>query len=141
MKQLKIRKDLWKDIVSGKKPYEFRKLSKGLTSGTYQFVSIDILCLKCKKRNCSLTKPCRSFKDNIIFGTAKLEPYAVNPEMNFVPWWGNGIGYDEGAYAFTTQNEHTAIDEKSYDFVKENYAGKHDFVVYEISEVNNGGDS
>ena len=41
MKQIKIKKEFWDLIVSGKKKYEFRKLSKGLTSGTYEFVSVE----------------------------------------------------------------------------------------------------
>lgn len=78
MKQIKIQKEFWDKIVSGEKKYEFRKLSKGLVTGTYEFVIADMneLC------NCNMEynhfKNCGIYGSPRIFGTAKLTPISIN---------------------------------------------------------------
>lgn len=116
MKQIKIYKEFWDKIVSGEKKYEFRKLSKGLETGTYEFVSVEKIgnCPKCMKEfgwddGYSDTTICTC--GHKVFGTAKLTPVSIN--------------------------SHSKIrDGETYDFVKKNYIDKNiDFVAYTISEV------
>lgn len=88
MQQIKIREDLWKAIVEGKKTFEFRKLSKGLSTGTYEFISIDkIACAICggaEGGDCNYKHDDGSLVSSFthkVFGSAKLTPILVNPRM------------------------------------------------------------
>lgn len=148
MQQIKIREDLWKLILEGKKKYEFRKLEKGFTTGTYTFVDLET---------------------SKVLGTAKLTPLHVNPRMlkqtlcqndncetdqsdyctceneNFKDVdWGfisrekevDRCFEDEPDFRVFYESEETSIDQASYEFVSENYVKQNiDFVVYKIEEA------
>ncbi len=124
MKQIKIQKKFWDKMVLAEKKYEFRKLSKGLESGTYEFVNV------WKGMDGKGV-----YYDQETLGTATLTPIDVNPVLD--------INHDTGQhYVVLKDLDKLEIDEVTYDFVLNNYDVKSkDFVVYEISDVkgpNNG---
>ncbi len=140
MEQIKIQKKLWDKIVSGEKKYEFRKLSKGIESGTYEFVSVDKYIWTPEGDKIKID-PSKYNVNHIIvgvqcwatrekFGTATLEIIRSNPQLNPSDlWW-----WFENDYIMQP-------DKDSYNFVKENYVDKNiSFAVYEISDVKEGKD-
>ncbi len=132
MEQIKIQKEFWDKMVSDEKQYEFRKLEKGLISGTYEFVSIELGKELFDSGEIRLGRPLMVKRPKEIFGTAHLKPIAINPEL---------CRYVNGAnimrYAF--KNILSTLSKETYHFVKENYIDKGiDFMVYEISDVKEG---
>lgn len=143
MKIVKIREDLWEDMVSRTKLYEFRKLTKGLTTGTYQFVSLDydapLPWDLCKGEEHWEECICFDIKGK-VFGTAHLKPLGINPGLiNWDEYLGKKLK-NPGWTWFTGMDSYYSgysgdIDEKSRKFIQKNYIDKHDFVVYKISRV------
>lgn len=46
MKQLKLKRDFWNAFKDGSKKYQFRKLEKGIITGTYEFRELKVLLPK-----------------------------------------------------------------------------------------------
>lgn len=142
MKQLKIQKKFWDAIVSGTKLFEFRKLSKGLVSGTYEFVSIPIhRCPNCKlgfengigarEHTCNNVYVIGYNIEKEIFGTAHLK-FLGNP--SFEVFDGQHPSQDETGIVFDEIEDD--VDYETIEFVKENYVNKGiDFVAYGISDI------
>lgn len=148
MKQIKIQKEFWDKIVSGKKKFEFRKLEKGITTGTYEFVSVEKYCDHCGKGMNELPQSeisCyQMYYHNVhdgvrlgdrwfnpkVFGTAKLKPFAINTMLREYVEKNICVGWEIDYYG------RYSIDEETYNFVIENYKNKKvDFVAYTILEV------
>ncbi len=128
---LKLYKRFWNKIVSGEKKYEFRKLEKGITTGTYEFVSVRPTCQDedgyCEEGHYDYDHACDDWYE--VFGTAHIKPIAVNSYLIYDAW------VKEYLFILDYENAHK-ISKETYDFVKKNYIDKGiDFVVYEISNV------
>lgn len=137
MKQIKIRKDLWDLILKGEKKYEFRKLEKGYTTGTYEFVSIENV--RTSIGGAWIDKP------KEVYGTATLKPRLINPnvldycvacDISSCEEIEDDENHTEKSPSIEYGLDWYTIDDETYNFVKENYVDKGiDFVFYEISDA------
>lgn len=109
--ELKMQKYFFDLIKSGKKKYEFRKLSKGLTSRVYTVVDPEDT-------------------DN-IYGFVKLKAVSMNTGLYYINWDNGNIT------PFTMVEGHRYyLDPKEHNFIKENYKDKGiEFIVYEVELI------
>ncbi len=148
-KLLKIERQFWDLIIERKKLYEFRKLSKGITAGTYTIIdpNTKFICQSCEgdddtyylhHNDAIWCDNCGEWCDNFElvrkpFGTMNLKPIIINPEIYEGDEDHYGNDYS-GQYFIEDWDD--AIDNDSYNFIKENYIDKNiDYVVYEISDA------
>lgn len=109
---LKIRSSLAQKIKTGVKKYEFRKVIKGLVSGWYRLLDLET--------------------GELLF-YIYIQPLIINPKIkkdfyDEIYYFHSKLMKEEGSLPKMT----FPMDKESYEFVRERYENKHDFIAYEI---------
>ena len=142
---LLLQSKFWQLIKAGIKQWEFRKLIKGLISGTYYFFAADTkeyLGSAKLATNCSNPNFDKHTADECMGNYEGIPHYWCDAHESLTGN-NNPLEYGEGLiiYTFKSINHYSenyggeVVDIDTYKWIKENYVDKHEFMAYKISDV------
>ena len=145
---LLIQNKLWQLIKSGIKQWEFRKLEKGLISGKYYYFDADIkeyfgnthLQTNSKQEYINMHGADECYRNFGGQGDEWCNAHEKQSDESDLQYGDEYIIYTFfGKYNHDDRWGDEIIDKYTFNWLKENYFDKHEFMAYKISNVVNYG--